>query len=345
MKAVQMDITVIVCTFNRCESLRVLLESVERSKVPNGTEWEVLVVDNNSTDHTRQVVEEFCSHEGGQFRYLFEARQGKSFALNSGIQEARGEILVFTDDDVTVEQDWLQNLTANLHSEEWAGAAGRVLRTWNCPQPNWLSLEPRYEKMAWALVSFDLDQESGELPRNCPPVGANMAFHREVFLEVGGFRTDLGPKGNETGDSSVRKAGPLGNVEQKAPRRYDDTEFGRRLVQSGHRMRYEPLAVVYHPVQEERLTKKFFLYWWFGRGRDTNLILQDKGPIWGIPRSYFQLAKMFCLLVGNSFAWLTAFGLQRRFYYKLMTWESAGSVMGAIIARRSPFSEDHAVES
>jgi glycosyltransferase involved in cell wall biosynthesis len=335
------DISLIVCTYNRCDSLKTMLEGVALSVMPKSVEWEVLVVDNNSTDRTREVVEEFCRREGSHFRYYFEPLQGKCIALNSGIRVARGTILAFSDDDVTVEPDWLQNLTSNLNSGEWAGAAGRVLRTWNCEPPPWLSLQPKYEKMAWALVSFDLNQNAGELPGTSPPVGANMAFRREVFSKYGGFRTDLGPKGNETGDSAERKAGLAEIAQPQAPRRYDDTEFGRRLVWGGERLRYEPDSVVYHPVPEDRLTKKFFLSWWFGRGRDTYLIMPNRGPIWGIPRYYFRVAKMLALLTGNTLAWLTAIKPIRRFYYKVMTWESAGAILGAIAFRRNQIHDNY----
>jgi len=330
-----MDITLIVCTYNRCDSLRTSLESIACSAMPKGVDWEVLVVDNNSSDRTREVVDEFCRKDGSHFRYLFEPQQGKSCALNSGIREARGSVLAFTDDDVTVEPDWLHNLTSNLRSGEWAGAAGRVMRTWSCPPPHWLSLDGKYEKVGWALVSFEIDQQAGELPSDFPPVGANMAIRSEVFAKHGGFRTDLGPKGNETGDSVGRQAGLTAVTGPQAPRRYDDTEFGQRVMRRGERFRYEPSAVVYHPVPEHRLTKDFFLHWWFARGRDTNLILPNRAPVWGIPRYYLRVAKLAAQLAGNVFAWLTAIQPSRRFYYKAMVWETAGSMMGAVTLHRA----------
>ena len=100
-----MNTTIIVCTYNRCKSLAKTLESIATLRVPGPVEWEVLVVDNNSTDQTRAVVEGFSCRYPSRFRYLFEPQQGKSCALNAGIQAARGEILAFTDDDVTVEPD------------------------------------------------------------------------------------------------------------------------------------------------------------------------------------------------------------------------------------------------
>src|SRR5690349_7477494 len=96
-------------------------------KLSESVEWEVLVVDNNSSDQTREVVDEFCRRYPGRFRYLFESRPGKSCALNAGVREARGAVVAFMDDDVTVEPTWLQELTAALHNGQWAGAGGRIL--------------------------------------------------------------------------------------------------------------------------------------------------------------------------------------------------------------------------
>ena len=120
-----MKITVILCTYNRCQSLVRALDSLAASILSETIEWEVLVVDNNSSDQTKAIVEDFCRQYPGRFRYLFEPQQGKSYALNAGIREARGDILAFVDDDVTVEPMWLQNLrrlcaTANGPAQEAA---------------------------------------------------------------------------------------------------------------------------------------------------------------------------------------------------------------------------------
>lgn len=122
-----MKATVIVCTYNRCQSLADTLDSLAKSIVPASTDWEVLIVDNNSADRTRQVVEEFTRRFPGRFRYVFEPRQGKSFALNRGIRETQADVLAFTDDDVIAEPAWLWNLTKDLFSGEWQGAGGKIL--------------------------------------------------------------------------------------------------------------------------------------------------------------------------------------------------------------------------
>ena len=120
----------------------------------------------------------------------------------------------------------------------------RIIPVWNCSPPTWLPLE---EQGALApLVMFDLGPEAGPLAE--PPFGTNMAFPKRVFEKYGSSRTDLGPRpGSEI--------------------RGEDTEFGRRLLAAGERLRYEPSAVVHHQVAENRLQKRYFLAWWFDKAR------------------------------------------------------------------------------
>jgi glucosyl-dolichyl phosphate glucuronosyltransferase len=143
------DVTVILCTYNRCEDLAGALGSIAASQVTNSVTWEVLVVDNNSTDQTRDVVEAFSRQHPGRFRYLFEPKAGKSYALNAGIANTCSEVLAFVDDDVTVEPTWLQNLTAALRDGEWAGSGGRTLPGESFTLPPWL---PDNFKMWGAIV-------------------------------------------------------------------------------------------------------------------------------------------------------------------------------------------------
>jgi glycosyltransferase involved in cell wall biosynthesis len=105
-----MQLSVVICTWNRAEKLRLALESVDRCTVPPGTDWEILLIDNNSTDDTKAVCQGFVEKRPGRFRYLLEKRQGKSFALNTAIANARGAIIAFTDDDITVDSGWLREL-------------------------------------------------------------------------------------------------------------------------------------------------------------------------------------------------------------------------------------------
>jgi glucosyl-dolichyl phosphate glucuronosyltransferase len=240
--AQDMNITVILCTFNRCQSLAKTLESVAASKLPASVEWEVLVVDNNSSDQTHEVVEGFSRRYPGRFRYLFEPQPGKSFALNTGVSKARGDVLAFLDDDVTVEPTWLQNLTAPLNGSGWAGTGGRTLLAQRYSPPPWLALEGPYAVGHALAALFDLGPEPCDLDR--APYGTNMAYRKDMFEKYAVFRTDLGPSPN-----------------REIPRPNEDTEFGRRLMAAGERLRYEPSAVVYHPAPQNRIQKSYFLTW------------------------------------------------------------------------------------
>jgi glucosyl-dolichyl phosphate glucuronosyltransferase len=304
-----MNITVILCTYNRCQSLAATLDSVAVSTLPDTVEWEVLVVDNNSADRTRDLVEDFCRRYPGRFRYVLEPQQGKSYALNTGIRESRGEILAFMDDDVTVEPTWLQNLTRSLHRGEWAGTGGRTLLAETFSPPRWLALEGPYSLGGILAALFDLGDKPLQL--DLPPYGANMAFQKKMFEEYGGFRTDLGPS-------------PFREI----PRPNEDTEFGRRLMAAGERLLYEPSAVVYHPVPLDRIQKKYFLKWWFDYGRAEIREIGRRPDVWGISRRYLSIPKMIATVLAiRTMRWALALNAQRRFFWKTKIWMTAGQIL------------------
>jgi glycosyltransferase involved in cell wall biosynthesis len=261
----------------------------------------VLIVDNNSKDQTRAVAQEFIEKYPGRFRYLFEAKQGKSNALNTGIHKAHGDVLAFMDDDVEVEPAWLQNLTAELAGGKWAGTGGRVLPAWKCDPPRWLPMEGRYALAP--LVMFDPGLEAGPLDE--APFGTNMAFVKGVFEKYGLFRTDLGPRPG----SEIRN---------------EDTEFGQRLLNRGERFRYEPTAVVYHEVPEKRLQKQFFLNWWFDKARadirEYGVPASTRWFLAGVPLFLFRRLAVWTL------RWMITFQTRQRFSAKTKVWARLGEI-------------------
>jgi glucosyl-dolichyl phosphate glucuronosyltransferase len=300
-----MDLTVIVCTYNRAESLANALESIGKSIFPDSTTWEILVVDNNSTDQTPRIVQNLCCRYPGRFRYVFEPRQGKSFALNTGIRESRGAILAFADDDTTVESTWLHRLIAPLRDSAWSGSGGPVILQWDCPRPRWLTMDI----MAAPLVGFNPEREAGEIRE--PLFGGNMAFRRTIFEKYGGFRTDLGPS-------------PKG----RTPRQNEDTEFVRRVLAAGERLFFEPSAVVFHSVPSSRLKKSYFLAWWLDKGRaDIRMLGISPDAKWffgGIPLSFVRR------IVHWTARWLIALNPSERFSNRL----KAQWLLGMIIECR-----------
>jgi len=300
----ELSITVILCTYNRCETLAKALASVAVSNLPASIEWEVLVVDNNSTDQTRRVVEDFYAQYPGRFRYLLEPRQGVSYARNAGIQECRSDVVAFMDDDVTVDPEWLWSLTAPLCDNECSGVGGRIIPVWDSAPPSWLPIEGPHAR--GPFVEFDRGSQAR--PLNEPPFGANMAFRREVFEKYGGFRTDLGRSANKL----------LSN---------EDTEFGTRLLVAGEPLLYEPAALMRHPVATNRLRKGYLLAWWFGKGRadatEFSVLKEPGRVVRGVPLSLFRR------LAGWTLRWIAAFDRKERFSCKLNVWNIAGEIVGS----------------
>jgi GT2 family glycosyltransferase len=129
-----------------------------------------------------------------------------------------------------------------------------------------------------------------------------------MFAKYGGFRTDLGRCADST----------LSN---------EDTEFGRRLLAAGERLRYEPSAVVHHPMHENRVRKEYLLAWWFDFGRAAVREWERKPNVLGIPRAYFSMLKIvIASTLRRVRRWILALNPQRRFYWKCHVWMEAGQV-------------------
>ncbi len=298
MKVKRPQITVILCTYNRAQSLGKTLESVVAQIMPPSIDWELLVVDNNSTDDTHEVVKDLQRRFPQRVRYAFEPQQGISFARNTGVRSAGGEIIAFIDDDETADPKWLQSLTAHLFSGDWSGSGGRVVPQWNSPPPRWVSSKNSF--ICGPLAMFDPDTEGGQL--NEPPFGANMAFRREVFERYGGFRTDLGRSGK----------GLLSG---------EDTEFGRRVMAAGACLRYEPHAITNHPVESSRVRKKYFLLWWFNKGRSDVRecgVAPHRFSLFGVPIRLLRYAAV------EAVRWVIADDSCTRFVCILKIWTYAG---------------------
>jgi glucosyl-dolichyl phosphate glucuronosyltransferase len=277
--------------------------------VPSEYSWELIVVDNNSSDSTKRCVSEFERESPMPVRYIFEGRQGKPFALNTGIQNATGEILLFTDDDVIVSRDWLANIVNTFKDANCIGLGGKIVPVWPDRKPAWFQTDGPYGLMS-AIANYDLGEVECELTLANPPFGANAAFHRTAFERYGHYRTDLWP--------SDRKG--YG----------EDTEFARRLIRSGEKLTYSPTAVVYHHLEPQRTRKRYFQLWHFEYGKSL-IKLEANVPsavrYFGVPRyvirSFFE----------SGLRWLVAGNGQKRFYYKLQTYLFAGEIVAAYRTR------------
>jgi glycosyltransferase involved in cell wall biosynthesis len=313
--------SIIICTWNRARSLAATLASLEASIVPPDIEWEVLVVDNNSTDETRKVCESFVAKNPQRFGYLLEKRQGKSYALNSGMQHVRGDILMFTDDDVTVHQDWVSEIVAIFRAYDCAGVGGRVIPVWKCKQPAWLELDgPYYHPAFCGVVRFEKGDSPFELKST--PLGANLAFKRSIVERYGLFRTDL--SGNHA--DRLRPSGLLGG---------EDTEYCRRVLNAGEKLIYAPKAIVCHPVEVQRVTRKYFRRFAFNSGR----YITRMGGVPDQAICYFDVPRYLLRFGLVSFVkWMTALNTKRRLHYMLELSQTFGHMVEAknlVRARRT----------
>lgn len=228
-------LSAIICTYNRARYLRPLLESL----VAGGfADCEIVLVDNNSSDNTREECDRFMAdHPEVAMRYCFEPNQGLSFARNRGIEEARGEVVVYVDDDALVNPEYLATYADFFVRHPEVDAAGGPItpRYDGCEEPGWMSHYTRQLVTGW----LDFGTREREFPRGAFPGGGNAAYRKRVFDEVGRFDTALGRKGNS-----------LVGAEEK--------DIFDKMTSSGMRFFYLPTAILYHLIPPHKLTQDYF---------------------------------------------------------------------------------------
>ena len=208
-------ISVVVCTHNRAYRLEQTLKSLQEMTVPVGLSWELIIVDNNSSDNTKEVIGNFIDKFDLNVKYVVERQQGLSYARNMGVHEASGTIIAFTDDDCIVDRYWITSISKEFHSDESIAGIGGCVELYNkMDRP--VSIRAHKGKMILSSIDrlFNLI------------IGCNMAFARPVFDEIGGFDTDFG--------AGTRFAST------------EDIDFLYRTYKKGLKIVYSPDVLVYH---------------------------------------------------------------------------------------------------
>lgn len=256
-----MIVSVLICTCNRAESLKATLAKFFEQKFNGLYDFELIVVDNHSTDHTRQVVFESIAQHKGQIRYLDEPRKGLCYARNTAVHAAKGEFIVFTDDDVLVNEDWLNEIHREfVNDPSLCLLGGRVLLAREELQR--VSFQPADERQEFAYPS-----DGGYL------MGANMAFRREVFDRVGLFDVRLG----------------AGRFFAGA----DEVELFYRALKVGYRMLYAPNVLVYHDHDRFKVEQACRLEYGYGKGCSAYLIKHAlRGDTYAMRRLYWLLLSL-----------------------------------------------------
>lgn len=238
------DITVLVATYNRSSDLREMLETALSQETNGGAfTYEVLIVDNNSNDDTRLVVEEFIKRGHKNLRYLFEGQQGRSHALNTGLKAIQSDIFTICDDDFILPQDWLKKIFAVFKEHpEVSYVSGKVLPSWQGDVPLWLT--PEHQS---AIALADYGENEFYTDENNQLCLLACSFRLSDVNSVGGYNPRLGVTKNL-----------IGGIE--------DIDIQQRLWKSGRKGIYIPHIWFHHKVTPDRCTKEYHRRWHTGHG-------------------------------------------------------------------------------
>ena len=229
-------LSVIICTYNREKYIGGLLECIAANTLPN-SEYEVLLVDNNCTDGTHDVCMAFAaSHPDVSFRYVYERQQGLSAARNKGIAEAKGDILVYVDDDALIDGGYLQTYSDFFAKTPAAYAAGGPIEPlYETSEPKWMS--PYVKALLTAYMNYG--DKVRLYPRGRYPGGGNAAYRADVFKTVGLFNTALGRNGESL----------MGSEEK---------DIFDKMRRRGMAVYYLPEAVLHHIIPQKKLEEDYF---------------------------------------------------------------------------------------
>ena len=243
------EISVAVCTYNRADVLPKCLESLTNQSADKDM-FEVLIIDNNSTDRTKEITSKFCEKHSN-FRYVFEEKQGHSQARNRAIAEAKGKYLAYIDDDETVNREFVQSILKCFHETD-ADIVGGPVFTW---------IDSVKKTVFYNAGAYNF-HPSSERKRMIPPgfdfgFGCgHSCFKKSLFDELGGFSENFG---------IVNGKLQMG----------EDSEMGYRLLKAGKVFYYEPKMIVQHQLRTKELEFAGILKRSYNTGKGIGKIIKN----------------------------------------------------------------------
>ena len=246
-------VSAVICSYNRARFIIRAVESIFNQDFDKSL-FEVIVVDNNSTDNTIATLEAYKKeHPTYNFRFYTETNQGVAYTRNRCAREATGEIVAYLDDDSDAQPGWLQGIVSffDEHPDTWS-VGGKIVPYFLTQPADW------YSKYFFGLVgNFDQGPVVKQLVKERYPCGANMAFRKKVFDEVGYFNTALGRSGK----------GLLANEEK---------DIYKRILAAGHKVFYLPNVWVLHAVEANKFDKDYVRRHSMGIGGGERLRLKGQ---------------------------------------------------------------------
>ena len=236
-----MLLSIIIPTRNRADLLQLALLSLQAQTLP-ADQFEVLVIDNGSTDNTKQVVESF-QQQLVEVRYFFDPTPGLHVGRHRGLREAGGDVLVYADDDIQATPTWLAAIAENFADPAVAMVGGNNHPDFKAVPPSWLEELWRRSSMGGHAIGYLSVLSLPEGRRDFSPYmvwGCNFSIRKRVVLEAGGFHPDGMPQ------DLIRFRGD------------GESHVSRFVAERGLRCVFDSRASVYHAVTPERMTRDYF---------------------------------------------------------------------------------------
>ncbi len=225
-------VSVIIPTCNRADYISLTIDSFLKQSYP-GNLYEIIICDNDSTDNTKEVVESYSKKNGEKIRYLFEKRQGLHYARNYAAQNAKGELLYYTDDDTIADINLLSELVKVFENDEIGCATGRILPKWECPPPKWVQ---KY-CCNFLLSLNDLGESIIIKDYDLGVFGCHEAVRKDAFFAAGGSHPDLFGSAPGLGDG--------------------ETGLNNDIKALGYKFAYVGTSIIYHVMPKRRMTQKY----------------------------------------------------------------------------------------
>lgn len=275
----EVDVTVVVATYDRSRYLPRLMDSLVSQQVHDQFRYEIVVVDNNSNDETAGIIRQYQRTASNvAVKYVFEARQGLSYARNAGVKHASGKYIAFIDDDAYAEPQWLYELwTAITTQPGVVCVGGRTKLWWEEQEPPWMDV-----RLTYLLGQCGKGDEPRLLKANRMPCGGNSLYVKSLFLRCGGLAPDLGRSG-------LRLMA------------YEEIDLLLRMQATGGYMAYAPRAVIHHHVPRERAVESALIERAHWNGYSEALVLCKHGKV---IRLVSDIIKRWALITYSAIFWV-----------------------------------------
>jgi len=260
------ELHIVICTHNRRRLLDRTIDSLNEAARPENTKVRIVVIANACTDDTTDFLTALNRRtdreESLPLVWTEESKAGKSYALNRALEMIEGGFIAFVDDDHRVDGEYLVALERSVSSQTGTEIfCGRILPDWDGTEPSWAHDIGPYMIYPLPIPRFDLGASACPIGPDSPlPGGGNLVIARSVFHGIGGFSTELGPKGHNLGGS-------------------EDTDLLIRARKAGYGIEYHPAIIQYHYVDTERLKLPYLLRKAFQRNRTITLARRSRDKL------------------------------------------------------------------